>query len=268
MRFTLNFDRWDCDETVVLTADVRAPSSDSAYRFVEEEVAILQAICNFAAQGWHWPVFRSGVLKEGRLLNFPVSGVFSDSQLDRWYFSMPMPYVSAPALSDEQWTATLRWLRKLRSPSIHKHLRSKLITALRNYGAAMENPDRSSAYLSLWQVLEAITCSEPGTKMDLVIGRAARLMHGDELVRHQLGHLAGIRNRNVHLGQMPNRSLSHADDVDRLRVLVSLSLRNVILLAPKLHTLRNLQNFYDLPSSAADLRGLRAVLDIAEEFCS
>jgi hypothetical protein len=186
--------------------EVQAPDWFSALELVSRSHDLVRAVLNLPLGigfSLRWSRLPSPL---GDFLPSPIWAVFTkDRKLADVGYSLELLHdIKRADLPDVHVTAAQELLQQIDAKALNQSIARFKSTLLRLYQAALDSTDRQSQFLSFWQVIEAATVTEPGTR-DHVESRLITLLRLEpaSINSHVVRAMASLRHDLVHRGAYP-----------------------------------------------------------------
>ena len=252
-------------QPVLLTVD--AYDSDDALAIASDRLNIFRAILNISDLYSRFTHFRPYHKPISIVFSSPIYATFDQSGRFVEVYQLIEKYdYNRKKLTEKQFSGLKFFLpffeQELNYPQITHHV----LKLLRLYQDATDASFPSSAFLTMWQVLEtAVTFKDEedgGLKQVEIVARISRLLNLDNsLFRNALNTCRDLRNDLAHQGQ-------YVEDGDQaffaLKLIAESCIGRLLALSKDLETIHDIREYLNLPRKKKELARIKKVISWLE----
>jgi hypothetical protein len=171
----------------------------------------------------------------------PIYGVFqAGGDYETLYYTIERYDYKAIKFERDSGLLVEKLLRHIATAS--EEMQSLLIEVLLKYGQAMDTMDWRSAFLALWQILEAVSLQTSASlKMKEVVKRIGNLIGAKPPMKDLIDSVAQSRHLLVHQGKFSEEGLV---EVNFLKIIAEAAINALFVNAKRFPTRSLLEEFY------------------------
>lgn len=224
-----------------LLVDVQARTRQEAFDQANRNFELLRALFNLVKAYRVWLV-RIGTPKPlGASLAPPIYGMFrAAGDYEALYYNVERRKYEAVRFERDEGLGVEKLLGHIATAS--EEMQSLLIEILLKYGQAMDTTDWRSAFLALWQILEAASLrASANLKMMEVAKRIGNLIGAKPPMKDLIDSVAQSRHLLVHQGRFSEEGLV---EVNFLKIIAEAAINALFVNAKRFPTRQLLEEFY------------------------
>jgi hypothetical protein len=226
--------------------EISARDPYEAYEKTLEAFDNFRSVMNLLSQSGKYTIQAGQPRPIAKYLAGPIQIVFSEDGLEQLTYieNRPSLNIRKNVVEVTHIDNAISFSNDLALSSDKLSTRQLLIDAIRRYGVALDTTQWHITFLSLWQVLELISISQPGDQR--AKQRIKTLLARNEYLKDLLNILPRTRNNLVHRGVFP--SDAGFLEVQMLKLVVDAAIIRLWELRDDLPTISSVKEYYSYVS--------------------